>query len=120
MLSQKRGKKAEKLAEAFLKKHKIRIIARNYKGRQGEIDIIGQEKLSPHTLIFVEVKYRRTSDFGQSNEMLKPYQVKNIKKTAQLFLLANEQYANFPCRFDLISFDMTSPLQWYKNVIFSL
>src|ERR1044072_679376 len=57
----RRGVAAEELAAAFLQEHGLRIIARNYRCRLGEIDLVALER---GTTVFVEVRQRSSSAFG--------------------------------------------------------
>ena len=56
-----KGETAEQIAAAFLLNRGLKIIHRNYRCRFGEIDLVAQDG---KTLVFVEVKSRRTEDFG--------------------------------------------------------
>ena len=58
---QRFGKDSESLAMGYLKKHGYKIIEKNYRNKIGEIDIIAKDK---GTLVFVEVKARKTHVFG--------------------------------------------------------
>jgi putative endonuclease len=58
------GRRGEVLAARYLRKNNFRILYRNFRGpRGGEVDIVCRDK-SCATLAFVEVKTRRTHDFG--------------------------------------------------------
>lgn len=67
MTSTSIGKRGEHLACRFLESKKIDIVARNWRLGKGEIDIIGKDK---DTLVFVEVKYRRSLVYGEPEEAL--------------------------------------------------
>src|SRR5262249_24939705 len=57
----KLGRRAERAAERFLVRRGLRLVARNYRTRRGEVDLVmyhGDE------LVFVEVRMRSRSDFG--------------------------------------------------------
>jgi putative endonuclease len=84
MLKQDLGKKGEDLALKFLKSQKYKIIARNFRCRLGEIDIIAQDK---ETLVFIEVKTRWSQKFGPPEEAVTPWKIKSIVKTGQYFKL---------------------------------
>ena len=55
------GTEYEKQAEQFLKKQGVRIIVKNFRCRQGEIDIVGTDG---GCLVFFEVKYRRNKMYS--------------------------------------------------------
>lgn len=76
------GKKGEDIATDFLKKKGYKILDRNFHGRQGEIDIIC---LKDNTLIFVEVKTRRSAQFGTPLEAIRHTKLSAIEITGQLY-----------------------------------
>ena len=100
--SQAVGKSGEELAQKFLKKKKYRIINRGYRLFRGEIDIIAYDE---DTLVFIEVKTRRGSKFGQPEEAVTLSKQKQIQKIAQGFLIFN-QLENIKCRFDVIALNL--------------
>ena len=61
----KLGRRGEAIAVSFLKRQGYKIIERNYRSKLGEIDIIAREK---DNIVFVEVKTRRSDDFGLPQE----------------------------------------------------
>lgn len=95
------GDAAEQAAEKALKKRGCRLIARNYSSREGEIDLIMREG---ETLVFVEVRAKRSDKFGSPAESVTPSKQRRITRTAQHYL-ANEgkKYCNSPLRFDVVS-----------------
>lgn len=82
----------------YLKKHRYKILEKNYKNKVGEIDIIAMKK---KILIFVEVKQRQTLEFGRPSEAVNEAKKHKIIKTAESFLKA---YAGkyWGCQFDVI------------------
>lgn len=93
------GKSGERAALRYLKNKKYKILAQNFRLFRGEIDIIAFDK---NTLVFVEVKTRKSTDFGLPEESVTPSKQKQIKKIAQGFLLRNN-LQDAECRFDVIS-----------------
>ncbi len=69
---------------------------------RGEIDIIAYDK---KTLVFVEVKTRRSKDFGFPEESVTAAKQRQIRKIAQGFLAKN-RLANIECRFDVLSLEV--------------
>lgn len=90
------GNKGEDYACKYLKKHRYKIIARNYSKPYGEIDIIARNK---EYLVFVEVKTR------SENAIVEPSYAVNYKKQAHIRNVANayigENKIDCPCRFDV-------------------
>ncbi len=76
------GKIGEDLAAAYLLKEGYTLLARNFKARYGEIDLIVRDK---HTLIFVEVKTRIGNAFGTPEEAVTPRKLREVIQTAQYY-----------------------------------
>lgn len=93
------GKKAENLAAAYLSGKGIRIIARNYRCRKGEIDLIGREG---EYLVFIEVKARRTLACGYPGEAVTSAKQKKICQTALYYCWKEKIDRNCPIRFDVV------------------
>ena len=96
---QKIGKKGESVAVHYLKQQGYKIIAQNYRSKAGEIDIIAREK---RTLVFVEVKTRRSRSFGNPKWAVTPRKQKNISMAALHYLKMTGQN-NVGARFDVVS-----------------
>jgi len=94
-----RGKKGEELAADTLKAAGMEIIKRNYRSKQGEVDIIA---VDGETIVFVEVK--AWSAFGMENLQygIDARKQQKIIKTAKYFLSENRKYSNMAIRFDVI------------------
>ncbi len=80
----------------FLKGYKIREF--NFGTRLGEIDIICEKG---DTLVFVEVKYRKKTDFGRAEEFVDKRKISKIVKTAKLYLASENEDKKI--RFDVIA-----------------
>lgn len=95
------GKQGEDLALAFLLKQGYRCIARNFRTRSGEIDIIAAD--GP-TICFIEVKTRRQGSCGSGADSVIRYKQRHIAKVATQFLQSRHSL-DAPCRFDVVSVD---------------
>ncbi len=93
------GKKGEDTAEKYLKKQGYRILGKNYKSPSGEIDIIALDK---GTLVFIEVKTRRSDEFGPPEISVTSTKRQKIIKSAFHFL-SKKRIKDTPCRFDIVS-----------------
>jgi putative endonuclease len=93
------GKTGEKVALHYLENKKYKIVAENFRLFRGEIDIIAYDK---HTLVFIEVKTRKSTDFGLPEESVTVAKQEQIKKIAQGFLTKNNLHET-ECRFDVVS-----------------
>jgi putative endonuclease len=93
------GKRGEELAVAHLQNLGYRILERNYRCPLGEIDIVARDK---DTLVFVEVKSRKTEEFGDPE--LAVGKTKQRKMTlVSLFYLAQKKDSPVKARFDVVA-----------------
>lgn len=93
------GSEYEGLAAKWLEGHGLQIVERNYpRCRQGEIDLIAEKD---GYLVFVEVKYRRSSEAGDPAEAVDYRKQKKISRVAEYYCW-KKQKLNQPCRFDVI------------------
>ena len=95
------GAASEKQAEIFLRRKKHRIVARNYFSRHGEIDIISV--LPGKMLVFTEVCSKHNCEYGHPIETIDARKQAHIRQTAEKFLLDNPKYADYACRFDVVT-----------------
>lgn len=98
------GKKGEKIAGRYLKKMGYRILAQNYRTRLGEIDLVAEEA---GTIVFIEVKTRSSTEYGQPLEAITGKKRQQVSKVALEYLNKNNQY-NRAARFDVVSVLLTS------------
>lgn len=106
------GNKVELEACKFLISQNITIIEQNFKALPyGEIDIIA---LNNDILIFVEVKYRKSTNFGTAQEMVSCVKQQKIINTAHIFLDRNPHYQDYECSFDVIAVN-NNDIEWLKN-----
>ena len=93
------GKESEALAAKYLKKHGYRIMEQNYRTKLGEIDIIAKDK---GTIVFVEVKARRSYLFGNPKFAITPKKQRKISMVALCYLKETKQ-DNAKARFDVVA-----------------
>jgi putative endonuclease len=93
------GDKGEDIAADFLKDKGYNIIQRNYRCRYGEIDIIAEHD---RTIIFAEVRTRRTETFGSPQGSITSSKIDKISKTA-LCYIQEKNLIEQACRFDVIA-----------------
>ncbi|MFH0948670.1 MAG: YraN family protein [Elusimicrobiota bacterium] len=92
------GKSGEDLAGKYLEKIGYEIVAKNFRTKYGEIDIIAKDK---KTYVFVEVKTRRDSDYGDPQLAVTNYKQKHLALAAITFIKKN--FLNADYRFDIIA-----------------
>lgn len=98
------GIQGEELAASYLEQAGLKIVARNYRCRGGEVDIIARDG---KTLVFVEVKSRRNLAYGVPQLAVTPFKQRQISKAALTWLAKNRQQ-DVPARFDVIAILLTS------------
>jgi len=108
------GRAAEDLAARFLDARGLRVVARNFRTRRGEIDLVARDGA---TLVFVEVRFRRSASHGGAAESITPAKQARLIAAAQVYLL--RQRGDPPCRFDAILLDALDParIDWRRDVI---
>jgi putative endonuclease len=97
--TQKFGKSGEDLAAKSLEKNGFRIVCRNYRSPFGEIDIIAKDN---DTIVFIEVKSRRTPTFGHPKYAVTFDKQERISKTALYYLKMTGQ-SHVRARFDVVA-----------------
>lgn len=93
------GKESESIAARHLKKCGYRILEQNYRTRLGEIDIIAKDKDS---IVFVEVKARKSGHFGNPKWAITSKKQKKISMAALYYLKVTNQI-NVKARFDVVA-----------------
>ena len=114
MTSRATGIAAEAIAERFLIQRGLQIVARNYRCRLGEIDLIASDG---EVVVFVEVRLRASSRFGGALESITASKQKKLMAAAGLYLSRLRRTP--PCRFDAILLDsLDAPeIEWLRGVI---
>ncbi|HWR39017.1 MAG TPA: YraN family protein [Patescibacteria group bacterium] len=107
------GNSGEDAAEHYLRERGYEILNRNYRTRLGEIDIIAREGRGGKTsadasLVFVEVKTRRSLCCGSPGEAVNYFKQQKIIATAQCYLNMVKQPEAI-CRFDVLEIYMPVP-----------
>jgi putative endonuclease len=115
-----KGIAGENRAAAYLKQQGFIILNRNWRTRNGEIDIIALS--SRDVLVFVEVKTLPGGDAQVLAHELNKKKQQRITETAKCFLLNNRQYSNSSVRFDVIVIDMpgVEPVYHIENAFSGL
>jgi putative endonuclease len=93
------GKSGEDLACRELEKRGYAIVARRYRVRSGEIDIVARDG---DTLVFIEVKARNSHEFGSAAEAVTASKQHRLTRLATEYLMRHHLH-DHPCRFDVIA-----------------
>jgi putative endonuclease len=108
------GETGENLACRELERRGYAILARRYRRRGGELDIIARDG---STVVFVEVKARGGHEFGEAAEAVTGLKRRRMKQLAYDYL-ARYRLLDCPCRFDVVSIHIsgTEPaIEVYQN-----
>lgn len=114
-MSRQQGKNYEQQAADFLRKQGLILLAKNFYAYRGELDLVMREK---QTLVFIEVRFRKNTNFGTPEETVTWSKQQHLAKAAQSYLQRNKALAQLPCRFDVIAItaaDNTTKINWIKN-----
>ena len=87
MKRQETGNLGEKLAAGFLQKRGYRILQTNYRCPEGEVDIVAQQK---DCLVFVEVRTKRSSEFGSPEESITPAKMQKMRRVGAHYRQAHD------------------------------
>ncbi len=109
------GSEQEERAAHYLEEQGMQIIARNYRIRSGEIDLIARDGAY---LVFVEVKYRADASMGSPFAAVDIRKQNQILRTAQHFMLRFGYSEDTPCRFDVVGI-MGSDIEHIKDAFWA-
>jgi putative endonuclease len=110
------GAWGEQEAERFLVGKGLEIIAKNFRIREGEIDLIARDG---EETVFIEVKTRKNSNFGYPEEAVTEEKLEHLISAAESYLTVHPEIKSW--RIDVLAL-ISSPgkeptdIEWYKNV----
>lgn len=107
--AQQSGDRGEDLAARFLEQHGLAIVARNYRTRHGEIDLVARDG---DVLVFVEVRLRSDARYGSAAETIGWAKQRRICAAARFYLARLRSQPR--CRFDVVALDGAAP-QWLRG-----
>ncbi len=115
-----RGDQAEAAAEQWLVRKGLALVTRNYRCRQGEIDLVMQDQ---DTLVFVEVRWRQNRSHGGALASVDHHKQHRLIQAARHFLAKHPAHQQRPCRFDVIGMEPDNngsvSYQWIQNAFYS-
>ena len=116
--NRERGQDGEEACCRYLQQQGLKLLARNYHSRRGELDLVMKDD---NTVVFVEVRYRKSSAYGSALESITTRKQEKLRITAEQFLQQETKLKNG--RFDVVA--MTGNLnnngstsysfEWIKN-----
>jgi putative endonuclease len=93
------GRRGERIACRFLLRNGFDILARRYRSRSGELDLIAFEG---ETLVFIEVKTRSSRTYGEPWEFVDWQKQQILRRSAEAFI-ADHDMGKYAYRFDIVS-----------------
>lgn len=108
------GARAEALCVERMRRAGLRIVARNWRCRFGEIDIVAEDA---GVTVFAEVRLRRAGHFGGAAESITVHKRARLIAAAQHYLAGRRERH---CRFDVMLLETTDPdriedIEWIRN-----
>jgi putative endonuclease len=105
------GARAEELCAELLRRAGLRLLARNWRCRHGEIDLIAEDR---GTLVFAEVRLRHDARFGGALDSVTEAKRARLRAAALAYLAGRPEAA---CRFDVLALESLAPLRvrWIKD-----
>lgn len=119
--SRETGDTRERLAAGWLQQQGLELLRRNYACRLGEIDLIMRDQ---DTLVFVEVRYRRSHIHGSPLETVTWQKQRKLWRCARHYLMQAGLHEAVACRFDVVGISGANKakppeIEWVRNA-FSL
>src|SRR5262245_60043324 len=109
------GQHAEQQACQFLTNQGLKLVAKNFRTRCGEIDLIMRDE---QKLVFIEVRYRKQGGYGSSADSISTLKQKRLIKSAAYYLQKHRLSHKIASRFDVIAIDKTkekNSITWIKD-----
>ncbi len=111
-----RGRHWEAVAAEYLADRGLVVLARGYRCRLGEIDLICRED---RTVVIVEVRARASGAFARAAESIGPAKRAKIIRATRHFLMRHSEWRDAPIRFDVVAFDSIDTAEaqvaWLRN-----
>jgi len=105
------GSRAEDRALLFLQGRGLKLLARNWRCKLGELDLVMQDG---DTVAVVEVRSRTRSDYGAAAETVDRRKQARLVRATRLWLARRPELAEQPLRFDLVTLD-AGELEWHRE-----
>ena len=105
------GSQAEDQALRFLQRHGLKLLARNWRCKLGELDLVMQDG---DTVAVIEVRSRARRDWGAAAETVDARKQARLVRATKLWLARQPQLAEQPLRFDVVTLD-AGELEWRRE-----
>lgn len=105
-----RGESAEQQALNFLAEKGLKAVSRNFRCKQGELDLIMTDQ---QALVIVEVRFRKTDKYGSAAESVTRAKQSRIIAATHVYLAAHK--TDRPIRFDVVAISGNGNIDWIQN-----
>lgn len=109
---QRAGAAAEQAAERHLVAAGCRVLARNARYREGELDLVVRER---DLVVFVEVRLRVGERYGGALASVDAFKQKRLARAAQRWLAEHHGERWPACRFDVVTVDGSGRIEWLRD-----
>lgn len=106
------GAAAEDRALLFLQAQGLTLVARNWRCKAGELDLVLRDA---GTLVVAEVRSRARSDYGSAAETVDWRKRAKLVRATRLLLARRPELAEAPLRFDLVTLDGDGNIEWLRE-----
>lgn len=107
------GQKAETVVAEYLLKKGCRIIAKNWRTRFCEVDLIAKD--ANGIIRFIEVKYRKSDEYGKGFEYITADKARRLRRAAAAWMSANHQVGDY--RIDVASVDASLGIDYFESAV---
>lgn len=109
-----RGECAEEQAHNFLIKQGLKPVSRNFRCKQGELDLI---MMQGKTLVIIEVRFRKSDKYGSACESITHAKQSRIIAATHVYLSTKKN--DCPIRFDVVAISGNGNIEWIQNAFYS-
>jgi putative endonuclease len=106
------GRAAEDQALRFLQDRGLHLVARNWRCKLGELDLVMRDG---DTLVIAEVRSRRRADRGEAAETVDGRKRAKLVRATRVLLAARPELADAPLRFDVLTLDGSGQVDWLQE-----
>ena len=106
------GRGAEDRALLFLQGQGLKLIARNWRCKAGELDLVMRDA---DTVVIAEVRKRVRSDYGTAVETVDRRKQLKLARATRLLLARRPDLAEAPLRFDVVTLDGAEKIEWLRE-----
>ena len=106
------GSGAEGRALVYLQGRGLKLVARNWRCKLGELDLVMSDG---DTLVVAEVRSRARDDYGSAAETVGPRKRQRLVRATRMLLAQRPELAERPLRFDVVTLDGAGAIEWIRE-----